>query len=113
MKKILLITAILISGGLAAQDESLYNGDTTGKVHMTIDSKFKLSDMDSFMMHNLRSNEDYGLLLRGRVYKPSQNEAIYFCNFEEAELVVFMKDEKIYKKEEYFEGSIRTTEFLD
>ena len=113
MKKLLIALAIPIVSGLHAQDEEIYHGDTTGKVQMTIDSKFELSNMDSFMMHNLRSNEDYGVLLRGRVHKPSQNEAIYFCNFETADLIVFMKDESVYKKEEYFDGAIRTTEFLE
>jgi len=113
MKRLLLILAISISYGLTAQDESIYNGDTTGKIHMTIDSKFKLSDMDSFMMHNLRSQEDYGVLLRGRVNKPVENETVYFCNYENADLVIYMKDETVYKKEEYLDGRVVTTEFLD
>ncbi len=114
MKKLLLIAlAIPIVSVLHAQDEELYNGDTTGKVQMTIDSKFKLSDIDSFMMHNLRGQEDYGVLLRGRVNKPSKNEAIYFCNYEGADLIVFMKNETIYKKQEFFVDRVITTEFLE
>jgi hypothetical protein len=114
MKKLLLIAlAIPISVGLHAQDEALYNGDTTGKVQMTVDSRFELSNMDSFMMHNLRSQEDYGVLLRGRVNKPARNESIYFCNYEKADMIIFMKNESTYKKEEYFDGVVVTTEFLD
>lgn len=113
MKKLLIALAIPIVSGLHAQDKDLYNGDTTGKVQMTIDSKFELSNMDSFMMHNLRSLEDYGVLLRGRVQKISRKETIYFCNFETADLIIFMKDENVYKKEEYFDDTVVTTEFLD
>jgi len=113
MKRLLFILAISISCGLTAQDENFYNGDTVGKVQMTIDTKFTMSNMDSFMMHNLRSQEDYGVLLRGRVTKPAENEAIYFCNYENADLVVYMKDEIVYKKEEYLDGRVVTTEFLD
>lgn len=113
MKKLLIALAIPIVSVLHAQDEKYYNGDTTGKVQMTIDSKFKLTSFDSFVMQNLRSQEDFGVLLRGRVQKISRNEVIYFCNYELADLVVFLKDKTVYKKEEYFEDRVVTTEFLD
>lgn len=113
LKYILTGILFLAFNAVGAQDEELYNGDTTGKVNMTIDSQYPMDNMDSFMMHNLRSQEDYGILLRGRVQKTSPNEIIYFCNFEDADLVVFMKDGSVYKKEEYFDGSIRTTEYTE
>jgi len=47
------------------------------------------------------------------VNKPARNESIYFCNYEKADMIIFMKNESTYKKEEYFDGVVVTTEFLD
>jgi hypothetical protein len=113
MKKLLIALAVPIVSVLHAQDEKYYNGDTTGKVHMSIDASFKLTTFDSFLMHNLRSLEDYGVLLRGKVYKHDSEEVIYFCNYELVDLVVFLKNKDVIKKEEYFEDRVVTTEFLN
>jgi len=114
-------------------DEDLYNGDTTGKNHFLICLNYELNDMDSFMMHNLRSQEDYGIFHHGTIVKYKQNQITYYCNYrliklsdDESDpndpsnyiaqnnlLIIQMVNGTVTKKEEHFEHMTNYTSFYE
>lgn len=112
MKKLLILLTMSASLSLHAQSQEVsFEGDTTGKAQMNIKAIYELSDVETFIMHNLRSMEDYGIIINGLAIKVSKNKCKFIVNYEEASLTVWVDRDDVVKKEEENSTKIVTTKW--
>ena len=112
MKKLLILLAMSASLSLHAQaSEVSFEGDTTGKAQMNVKAIHELSEVETWIMHNLRSIERYGIIVNGLALKVSKNKCKFIVNYEEASLTVWVDRDDIVKKEEENSYKIVTTKW--
>ena len=113
-----MIIAMCVTVALNAQytenEELRFESDTTGKINLKIQSIFELTNLETFVMHFLRSKVEYGDIQNGVVYKMLPDRSKIIVNYEYAKLTAWIKNDDVIKKEiDYFNGEVVTTEFRD
>ena len=91
-----------------------FESDTTGKVNLKIQSIFELTNVETFIMHFLRSKIEYGDIQNGIVYKMLPDRSKFIINYENAKLTAWIKNDDVIKKQiDYFNGEVVTTKFIE
>lgn len=114
MRKILLLLLMSASLSLHAQDIPDLESDTTGKATVKIKALHDLTNVETFVMHLLRSKVEYGEIQDGIVFKMLPDRSKFIIVYENAKLIAWMKDDDVIKKEvKWNNGDVVTTKFND
>jgi len=114
MRKILLLLLMGASLSLHAQDIPEFESDTTGKANLKIKALHDLTNVETFIMHLLRSKVEYGEIQDGIVFKMLPDRSKFIIVYENAKLIAWIKDDDVIKKEvKWKDGDVVTTKFND
>jgi len=114
MRKILLLLLMGASLSLHAQDIPEFESDTTGKASLKIKALHDLTNVETFIMHLLRSKVEYGEIQDGIVFKMLPDRSKFIIVYENAKLIAWIKDDDVIKKEvKWNDGDVVTTKFND
>lgn len=118
IRRTLMIIAMCVTVALNAQNAEnevpRFESDTTGKVNLKIQSIFELTNVETFIMHFLRSKVEYGVIQNGIIYKMLPDRSKIIVNYENAKLTAWIKNDDVIKKEiDYFNGEVVTTKFIE
>lgn len=114
MRKILLLLLMSASLSLHAQDIPEFESDTTGKAAVKIKALHDLTNVETFIMHLLRSKIEYGEIQNGIVFKMLPDRSKFIIVYEDAKLIAWVKDDDVIKKEvKWKDGDVVTTKFND
>jgi hypothetical protein len=114
MRKILLLLLMGASLSLHAQDIPDLESDTTGKATVKIKAIHDLTNVETFVMHFLRSKVEYGEIQDGIVFKMLPDRSKFIMVYENARLIAWMKNDDVIKKEvKWNNGDVVTTKFND
>lgn len=114
MRKILLLLLMGASLSLHAQDIPEFESDTTGKASLKIKALHDLTNVETFIMHLLRSKVEYGEIQNGVVFKMLPDRSKFIVLYEDAKLTAWIRDDDVIKKEvKWINGETVTTKFND
>ena len=111
---IAMCVTVALNAQYAENEEPRFESDTTGKINLKIQSIFELTNLETFVMHFLRSKVEYGDIQNGIVYKMLPDRSKIIVNYENAKLTAWIKNDDVLKKEiDYFNGEVVTTKFTE
>lgn len=104
---------VALNAQYAENEDPVFDSDTTGKVNFKKTALFNLTDLETWVMHYLRSKIEYGEIKDGEVFKLVPDRSRFIVNYENAKYIVWIKNDDVIKKQIEYDGEILTTRYKE